>query len=990
MLSARRRTAPAAYLSLPQRFFCLALILAPPIVLGFQATDAYVRQIDGVLAQSAPLVSAEASRSLRREIHIGRLESDLTAGGIVGMIRRRAQFGTVPVKVFDIQIANGTTIAGSGLIASARQATIDLHIPSLLSGKAATSGVPQITLIDSYLLLERYKDGSFNVTKLLPPKAPNQPPSDPFRTYVAVENSRITFRDFQTRVATPTSPAVNFIHLRNGFADMSGSREFRFAANAGAQRGTVTEKRLAGDIAVNGVLGRGLPLVRPNAPSPESARYLITLNASGASAPYWLPYFIALPSFTVTKGIADVDVTLAAPRPASPGNPNPRLGIALGARFREGSATAKEFAAPVTDAAGNLDFSDGTLNYDATARIIGESIASSGTLWNLTAPEDAPGTGASLPQPQLAVTLNAPHISVQRALATFLPRTARLPEGLRVSGVANVTAAANGPVNQPIITAVAALTTGQVAFRDLPRITNLAANITYTQGLLGITNATAQVVGGGSIRGRLGIQVAPGPSGSEAERGNAVFVAKVENIALQNLAPLRGLTALKNAQHPLKLSGIGSADITGKQVAGVLSAAANLRTKGLTVGDIGFPVASARVIYNNGVVSLPWARILSPAGAATVRGGLGQAGALSLRFALSSLDLDRLSNALGLSGIGGTMTASGTVSGTASAPRVTVERAVALNLQYQTPAVAGRGGKPGTPSRTFVLDTVTARNVLLTRSDMVIKDPILLRRYPAVAAVSGRITNLTSRAGAAGGGPRLALTARVSNLDYAEVLRQLGIEPPIPIASASGESVLPLIIPTEAGANKPQAQADNPTRRIVSAAADAVSKAGAAFSGFVTESTLRVTGPVSAPSISGAAQLGRLLIGPYPVDGGFIRFAYGPEGASVPEVRLRASVGVITASASMNKAGEIRGTFRAPSLQLAPLSFMTRQVVVVSGDLSDAGTISGTVQNPVLSAQIFPSAITVAGTPLNDVTAESIQVRNRYDSKAAEISNPRF
>jgi hypothetical protein len=993
MLFSRRRTPPQTPLSLPQRLFCLGVVFAPPLVLGFMGADAVIRQIDGVLAQAAPLVSAEASRALNREIRVGRLESDLTAGGILGMIRRRAEFGTVPVKAYDIAVANGKTIAGNGLIASARQVTIDLNIPSLLGGKVATGGVPRISILDPYLLLERYKDGSFNVLDLLPPKEPNQPPSDPFRTYIAVENGRVTFRDFQTRVATATAPAVNFVQVQDGFADLSGSREFRFAGNARAQRGTVTAKRLTGDVSVNGVLGRGLPSVRPNAPSEASARYLISLSANGASAAYWLPYFVPVPSFTVTGGVADVDATLAAPRPPSPGRPNPRLGIAIGAHYRGISIVAKDFAAPVTDANGRLDFSDGTLNYDATARVIGETITSSGTLWNLTSPEDMPNmpkTAGPVPQPQLAVTVNAPQIPVQRALTTFLPRTAKIPEGLRVSGIAKVTAAVNGPVNQPTVTAIAALPSGQVVFRDLPRLTNLAANITFTQGLLGVTNATAQVVGGGSIRGRLGLRVAPGPSGSEAERGNAVFAARVQNVALENIAAIRGLTVSKNLARPLRLTGIGNAEFTGKQIKGVLSAAANVRTTGLTVGGIGFPVASARVIYDKGVVSLPWARVLSPAGAATVRGGMGEGGALSLRFALSGLDIDRLSVALGMNGIGGTLTASGTVQGTTSAPRVLIDRAVALNLKYDSPATPAQNGKPANPARTFALDTVTARNIVVTKSDLVINEPILFRRYPAVAAVSGRISNLI---GAANSKPRLALTARVSNLDYVEVLRQLGVEPPILIPTETEELASgPLVLPTPApgsGANRP-ARPENPIRGIVSAAAKATSKAGAAFSGFVTESTIRVSGPISEPSISGAAQLGRLLIGPYPVDGGFIRFAYGPEGASIPEVRLRASVGVITASGSMDKAGKIRGTFRAPNLQLAPLSFLTKQVAGVSGDLSLAGTLAGDVKNPVVTAEIFPSTVTIAGTPLTDVTAEAIEFRYKTETKAAELSIPQF
>ena len=989
----RQANPPRSSLSVGQRLFCFALVAVPPIVLSIQGAAAVIRQIDGVLAQSAPLVSAEASRALNREIRVGRLQSDLTTGGIVGLIRRRSQFGTVPINVSDIAVANGQTIAGSGLIASARQAAIDVNVPALLRGQATTEGVPKITLFDSFLLLERYKDGSFNVTKLLPPKEPNQPPSSPFRTYIAAENARVTFRDFQTLVATAAAPAVNFAQILDGYADLSGSREFRFAGRARAQPGTVTQKRLAGMINVRGELGRGLPSIRPSAPSEESARYLIRLSVAGASVPYWLPYFVPVPSFTVTGGVADVDATLAAPRPPTPGDPNPRLGIALGAKFREGRIIAKEFAAPVTDAAGTLDFSDGTLNFDATGRVIGEPIVSSGTVWNLTSPDDLSGKPIvvdpkNLPQPQLAVTVNAPQIHVQPALKTFLPKTVKLPPGLQVSGIAKVMAAVNGPVNQPTITAVAALPTGQAAYRDLPKLTNLAANVTYTQGLLGLTNATADVVGGGSVRGRIGLRIAPGPFGSEAERGNAVFAARVQNVSLQNIAAIRNLTGLKNAKRPLQLSGIGSAEITGKQVSGVVSVAANVRTSGLNISGISFPVASARVIYDKRVISVPWARVLSSAGAATVRGGVGEGGDLSLRFALSNLDIDRLSTALGVDGIGGTLTASGTVSGSASAPRVLIERAVALNLKYQAPATPGRNGKPGIPPHPFALDTVTARNVVVTKSSLVIEEPVLFRRYPAVVSVSGRISNLTSVA-SAGGSPRLALTARVSNLDYSEVLRQLGIEPPIPIGSVTPGAPVPLVIPTPTSKTARANQPGNPLPGIVSAAA-ATSKAGNAFSGFVTESTIRVTGPINAPSVSGAAQLGRLLIGPYPIDGGFIRFAYGPQGVSVPEVRLRASVGLITANASLDKAGKISGHFRAPSLQLAPLSFLTKQVVSLSGDLSVAGTISGDQQNPVITAQIFPSTVNIAGTPLTDVAADAIRFQYNSASKSGELSMPKF
>ncbi|MBC8104054.1 MAG: hypothetical protein H7Z41_15890, partial [Cytophagales bacterium] len=992
-----RRRAPRSPLSLAQRLLALTVFLVPPSVLCVWGASAFIRQIDGALAQAAPLASAEVSRSLRREVRIGRLESDLTSGGILALIRRRSQFGTVPVIASDVSVANGTTIAGSGLVASARRVTVDLNIPLLLGGQTASGGVPRVTVTDPFLLLERFRDGSFNVTKLLPKKDPNQPPSPPFRTYVALENGRVRFQDFQTRIATPSAPAVNSVQNLNGFADLSGAREFRFVASARAQRGTPTAQRLTGLLKVDGSLGRGLPSVRPDAPSKESARYLIHFAATGAAARYWLPYFVALPAIRITSGTADVDATLAAPRPPSPGTPNPRLGIAIGARFRNGRIEAEALPVPLTDAVGRLAFSEGALDYDAAGRVLGEPVSSSGTLWNLTAPELSAATRVrkEVPKPQLAVTLRADRVPLERSLATFLPKGVRVPSGLRVSGAAAITAAFNGSLGQPVITAIASLPSGQIAYQDFPPLSRIAANLTYTQGLLGVTNATAQIAGGGTVRGRLGLRLAPSTSGGEAERGNSVFAARVENVPLPRLAALRRLVPIGNRAQPLRLAGSGSVDLTGKRVRGQFSAAANVRTNGLALGSLSFPVASARVIYDKGVVSLPWARVLSPSGAATVRGGVGTGGALSLRFALSSLDLRGLASALGLSGIGGTLTASGTVEGTTAAPRVLVERAVALNLKYQIGATPAENGQVASPPRTLALDTVTARNLVLTRSDLVIADPLLLRRYPAVVAVSGRISDLLPSNSASGrGGPRLALTARISNLDYAEVLRQLGVEPPISITpgqtnSAAIDSIFtrsaprPLVIPT-------QPRSRGPFRSIASAAANATSRAGAAFSGFVNESTVRVTGPIRSPSISGAAQLGRLLIGPYPVDGGYVRFAFGPDGSSLPEIRLRASVGVITASASLDKNGKIQGTFRAPNLRLAPLSFLTEGVVGVSGDLSVAGTLAGDLQNAVVQAQVFPSTVEIAGTSLTGVAADSIVVRYRAASKTSDLSVPKL
>ncbi|HVK06029.1 MAG TPA: hypothetical protein VM490_21345, partial [Armatimonadaceae bacterium] len=516
-----------------------------------------------------------------------------------------------------------------------------------------------------------------------------------------------------------------------------------------------------------------------------------------------------------------------------------------------------------------------------------------------------------------------------------------------------------------------------VRIQDAPAIRDVSARVTYAGGVVALRDVTARAEGGGRLAGRATLRVAErGPGGRglkvlSPDRIVAAFEGTAEDVSLATL-PVGNLPR----EGALRLAGRGDADFAGRMQGGKLTAAANVKVDGLRVGDVPFSTAVARVQTEGGSFVLTAARLVSPAGTAFVRGDVDPSGSLSLDFLLNGLDLGRFGAALGVPELDGFVSAAGSVTGSVAQPRVLVRSLGGMNLRY----------------RTFAADTVTARNVLLTRQGVTLSpkegEQLTVHRYPAEVAVTGRVSGLTTRTGAGGGGridPVLDLVATVRRLDYQEVLRQL----PQQARDRVQDTV------RSSGANRPAAQTGGEA---------------APFGGSVRYATIGVQGRATDPVIRGDVWLGRLVVAGYPLgrtgpsllrpprapgeaaqpariptSEPNVRFAYRDGQISLTDVRIAASVGEVTGKATITRSGYVYGQFGGTDLDLGPLTYLTKSVASLSGKVNLSGYFSGTRERPVVTVNLAPSDISVAGTPLSDVTVADLRYIANLSQNQARV-----
>jgi hypothetical protein len=992
-----------------------AVVIVPPAALLLYGGQVFLRHVDTYLKGAAPLVSQEVSRSLRRDVRIGRLTPDLTLSSLLAFLRHPESFASLPITAYDISIAtretpvldrkgrpvldkNGTphtfnepALTGSRLLARAPQVTLYVSLPSLLSGNV-TGAVSLIRVDSPDLWVARDRDGHLNLTQIVPPKKPQAKPSAPFRTVVELNNGRLHFSDYASSRAKLTGrPDRNALASVGGVADLSGLRDYRFDISGRAAPDSVTATRLAGPVRVWGSWGRAEVGSRPDAPSATSARYLLQARAQGADVPYWYYYFttggLATPgskgtdAFRILAGRADADLSLAGPRPDRVGGPIPNMAVSMGGRFTGAAIQSGYAPLSVRSGSGNLSYNDGNVTldvrgtlHDARGRSLGAPVSASGVLWDLTARTPLPGTaaqpGATPPpaaKPSLAITIDAPRVptaAVVGALAT--DRGYRLPTGLRVGGDAGVNVLLSGTV--PDLTATGTVRNVSASYPGYPAVRSASAGFTYAGGLVRVTDARAAFSGGGTAEGRATIRL----TGTPAERGAVQFSARGRGIDLASLGALR---SLGGGNPRFRLTGTGDVEAVGSGRPDNLSVAANVSARGLALGRLAFPVARARVLVSRNAgglaFSVPAARIESPAGALAVGGDLGAGGALNVRWSATALDLASLGSALGMNGLSGLVTASGTLGGTARAPRATVADLVGLNLRVAVPNAAKTSA--GAPSfRRFAADVVRARDVAVTARGIALNRPVVVRRFPAAAYVIGTVTNLLPRTTPGGSGkatfnPRLALTAKVENLEFSEIERQLREE-------VSRAALRAVVRPTVANA------APDPPP----------------VSGEVTSATFSVRGPLSALHVAGTANVGRLLVRAgqdsatgkpieYPLDSGSFDFSYNRQRTRVTDVVLQASVGTVTGSFTLLPSGAISGALRAPSLDTERLAFLTKRYFSLGGKLAASAVVGGTLRRPTVTTQVGPSDLTIAGLPLSALQLRNLTYSTDLDAKTSRV-----
>ena len=939
----KKRAVPRV--SILARLFYGAVALIPPIVLCGMGGKAFLQLADRILAQSAPLVSQEASRQLQRPVTVGKITPDISLGSLWEGLLHRESLGTLPVGVYDIRLLNRpgkeTREAGGPLLAHVDSVTAFVSLPALIGGKTS-SAVPRIVVTNPEVVLVRDAKGQFNVTNIVP-KRENAPPSAPFQTFARLTGGKLRFRDYSALRPKPELPADNRFSNINGFADLLGSRTIRFQIQTNAAPNSSTARHLGGIVSAGGEVARGLPALRPNAPAPESARFLVHLYVGDADATYWVPYFVKTPDFKVTSGRGDLNLALVAPRPPKPGQPIPGIGVTLGANIRNVGLYSPKLPAPLEGAYGKFNYNDGTLDFDAQARILGEQVFTNGSMWDLTAPQK----NAPLPKPQISVFLNAPRIPVERAVALLTPKDQPLPPGLHIGGVGSLTGTLSGPTANFVATGrISGLNVRQ---DGLPPVRNIAADLAYSGGLLGINNAVAFVEGGGQVRGRAGVRLAGLPI---TAKGNAVFAVQGSDINLASLSALKPL-AKRPAKDKLRFSGRGNVEVVGQRTSGLITAAANVSAQNLRVGDLSFPIARARVLVSGNAVSVPAARIESPAGIVSVSGNLNGTKTLSARWAVASLDVGRVAQIAGIQNARGLVSAHGAIGGTIDTPRLFVDELVALNLRYEQATDQPK------LTRRFAIDSVQGKNILVTPQSVTLARPLTVRRFPTTLMVGGNVSNLLPAKNQAAN-PRLNLYARLENLDFAEVQRQL---------AAADRARL-----REAARNLPRALAPTNTT-------------DAPFGGLVKTANFRIVGTAKSPDVDGTIYLDRLFVGKYPIDNGSVLFSYNKNRVHVEKAKATASVGTITASGDLLANGTLRGQFAAPDLDLAKVSFLTG-TTPLSGRLSLRGTASGTTQKPNVSVSIDPSNVSVSGFALQNVTAQNARYVGGPNNKPGRIELP--
>jgi hypothetical protein len=946
-------------------------VLVPPVVLGLAAFGSLIGYLDKVLAKTAPIASVEASRLLGRRIHIGGLDPALTVKSLWTMIRRPDTVGTLPITATNIEIGNTKDeirFAGSPLLGRIPKVTLFVSLPELLNREDKTGVLKRVLVEEPELLVVRDPQGEWNLTKIVPEPPKDKEPEPPFRTVVEIRNARIRWRDFDSARPKKESPAINAFWVPSVVVDMSGARTIQLQATATALAGSSTSRHLQGSVQVRGTLPRGESGALPESPSLNAPGLLVRLEATGADAAYWLYYFLSpIDGFQLQQGQADATLLLAQ-RPKPPYSASALekerddpLVLSAQVDFRNAVVRADTLREPIRDAQGRLEYESGALLFDARARAWGEQIRARGQLWGIPQGDNTPS------ELQIAADVAIPRLPLQKAIREFDLQKS-LPPELKVGGTAVVQAKLAGSLSAIERMMVSGKVAGvEAVYSGYPALRGIRGDFFLKEGILQTRNVRANLQGGGTVQGSALVRVL----GRKEQVGNAIFQAQAVNVPLETLSVLEQIT--KNANAELRLQGRGNVSAIGRFVNKELFAAADITTQNLRLGTTAFPIAQGRVLVERNRVLVPSARIESGLGVASVSGDVSPEGNLDLKWFARGIDIAALARKFGIADAAGLASGYGTVQGTTRSPEVWVSELVALNLRYTLPVDPN---KPQQQPRRLALDTVQGKEIQITpdRVRIAPENPLVLRRFPAQITATGDVADLQTAnpkvayssdpetgANVTTIDPRFNLSVRVTNLDYREVESQLGLAIQLP-EKLTGQRAKVVETPL------PEPEAEG-------------------FSAQILRSGIQITGTLSSPRVSGVAELSKMLLGPYPVEGGRVQFAYDTSKTEVSEfvVFVRSQfvpgTGKTTAAIKGNLIleadGDLIGQFRTgtffqgtelrDSIDIARLSFLLGGKVQLIGEASLQGAISGDTDTPQVDATLRTPSIEIAGIALKNV-----------------------
>ncbi|WP_395142587.1 translocation/assembly module TamB domain-containing protein [Armatimonas sp.] len=884
----------------------LLVALAPPLFFVVWAWPQTLARFDQQLAQSKLLLEEEASIALERPVHFAKLSPNLS----LVTLRAALTQESLPIVVEGLELGarpDELRWTGQDWLIRVPRLSLSVSPAALQQGKFSETGVEEIVVESPDLLVYRTPEGKLSVEDFLPkPKMLPDPTQPPFQTRVRVRNAHVRLRDFAS-LRAPGRAEENSVERLDATIDLSGTRTLRFIARAFPSKATVT--RLAGPILLEGTARRNAPGPRPDSPSQEQPLLRLSATVRDADLPYWIGYTTKpRPEATLTRGRIDTQVTLLLPSEKSA----PPI-FQVEAQFRKLDILVKTPAKlPLTELGGSATYGSGTLTAAIAGNALGESFLATGRV-----------TALDSEKPYVAATLTMPRVPLRKGLALLpalkLPKELRLGPTLRLEGATLL-----GALNNPQVTAHLSGLEGQ--WQGLPALT-AQARVTYADGLVQATTLTAALSGGGTLTGQ---------GSYSAKQRTGTFEAHLRGAQLSRVALLRDLKMdLKNPP-----TGQLDVDFRGKIQNDVLTASGLAQTKNLRIVGLDFPTASARLSLNGKRYQVTEGTLAGSMGVFRLAGSGQIGGQVALEGHLVAADLGQLADAFGLPGVGGTLSASAQLTGTQTAPVLSLRDVTVLQPRYRF------------ENRLFVADSAHAERASLRllstgefRVELDPMQPLRISRSPAIAELAGTIIGAKNTAGA-----QLNLSAKVENLELSTVLSQLSEEP---------------------GRFAPEWLQITPGYRTLLEDLDWTGIAKPPVSGFIRSANATIRGDTSALQIEGDATLGRFLVADFPLEGGTLTFTRNTEAIRVQKLVLNTATGIITGEAQLTTEGKLSGALRADALNLATLTSLeglADKQLGITGTLSASLTLAGSREHPVFTAKLTDAqSIKIIGIPITNL-----------------------
>lgn len=892
----------------------LGVALAPPVVFAWWVWPQVLARVDRQLTQSRPLLEREASLALERPVHFRKLSPNLS----LATLRSALTQESLPMVVEGLELGarpNEVRWAGQPWLARVPRLRIQVSPIALQQGKLSENGIQELVVESPEVLLYRTPEGKLSVEDFLPkPKTPPDPTQPPFQTRVRVRDARLHLRDFAS-LRAPGRLEENSVERLDATIDLSGTRTLRFIARAFPSGTTAT--RLAGPILLEGTARRNAPGPRPDSPSPQQPLLSLSATVRDADLSYWLGYATPpRPEVTLTRGRADA--TIAFLLPAEKTTPTT---VQAEARFRTLEVSVKTpEKLSFTELAGSATYTDGILTATIAGKALGESFLATGRLSALDSAD-----------PRVAATLSMPRVPLQKGL-TLLP-TLKLPKELRLSPLTRLDGATlTGSLKNPQVVARLSGLGGQ--WQGLPTLT-AQANISYTEGMVRATALTATLAGGGVLTGQ-GHYSLPQRSGA--------FEAHLRGAQLSRFAVLQGFQTPPTGQL--------SADFNGKIIKESLTATGLAQAKSLRIAGLDFPTASARLAVQGKSFQVREGALAGTSGVLRLAGSGEIGGQLALEGHLVGADLGKLTEAFGLPGAGGVVSASAQLTGTEKSPTLLLRDVTILQPYYRF------------EKHLLFADSAHAERASLrllptgqVRVELDTTQPLRIARSPAVIEVAGTITGTKDSA-------QLNLSAHAKNVELDTLLSQLSDEPgrfaPAWLRKTVGYQALLNDLDWN-GIPKPPA------------------------SGFIRSVNATITGDAKDPQINGDATLGRFLLADFPVETGTLSFQRDEMVLRVHNLNITTETGKVTGELQLAADGALSGTIESKNLDMNALSALTGLVdkqLGITGALAASLTVSGTRERPILTAKLTeakplnpaaPNPIALIGLPVKNLEIGEIR-----------------